>query len=441
MRSQNNTLLFDHISALHRCLTQRDDAQNAERFAILEPLIEVLAQPLIPSNNIEMPSSESYAIQMMQLHLELMHASFLHLQQSSQGNSSQARFHLLFGEMYQLLGNPQQAELCYERLIDHSTETEHANLHGTGQLKMGQLHIELGELDNATRFFQTAEAVLYNAGNLKNGIIAKIELAKIAYRKGEYVEAEKLFRNALEDTVATHDKYHEAVILNQLGVISRLRGDLEEARSRLQEALVCFQSVNDRFGEAECWNNLGRIYFQQKNFTAALSSYDKAIELCQTSGTFTLKAFVSLNKCDLYLYTNDLPLAVIACRNALDIFVRLKNPTGIARASKMLGTIAWKSGNITQAEQCFEIVLDFYRQINIPLGLVDALTEYADYLKKNGKMNAGKKALEEAYKIRMQLGMHEAETNEVNGNPSLDQRYYTTGSAQTNGISKVHGKN
>ncbi len=407
MKQTYDRLILQHVAVLHDMIN-RDNSAPAKGLdpVVLQPLAEVLQL-----QNQEEPgsdSAETYTLKMMHYQLDLLHASFMHARRLAPGETPQSRFLLLFAEMYELLGKSTPAAACYTELIDQSADSVQLNLKGTALLKMGQLLAEQGKLPEAEESLTRAKITLENAGNIKSVISAEIELAQIAYRRGEYLQAEGLFRQALEHLSGIDDKYHEAVILNHLGVIARLHGKLERARTNLQEALVCFQSVNDRNGEAESWNNLGRVYFQQENTREALNCFEKAAAICRATGAEVLKAFIQLNKCELYLEIQDIPLAVATSKNALEIFVRLRNPAGFARTCKMLGTIARASGKEKFAAQCYESSICFYRDLRIPFGLVAALMDYAGFLLDTGRKKEVRKILDEAEKIKNVMQLQQA---------------------------------
>ncbi|KAA3618873.1 MAG: tetratricopeptide repeat protein [Calditrichaeota bacterium] len=414
MKSHYDKMILEHISRLYHSFSLNEKSgKDTQSWPVLQPLVESLSQSVQIYENENPHSAEKYAVQMLHCHLDLMRASFSHTRETAFGDATQSRFLLLFGELYELLGKSEQAADCYASLVERSSADEHVNFKGTVLLKMGQLLAEQGKLEEANEYLLYAETALQSASNIKSMVSAKIELGKIAYRKGKYLHAEELFSAALPRIAEINDKYHEAVILNHLGVIARLQGKLDRARANLQEALNCFQSVNDRVGEAESWNNLGRLYFQQNNLREALNCFEKAAATCQLTGATALRAFIQLNKCEFYLEVQDVPLAVMACKEALEIFVRIKNPLGIARTSKMLGTIAWIVGHGELARECYETSLSFYRDLHIPFGLAAVLTDYANFLAANGKKKESKKYQDEAKKIKNVLRMQEAASGQA----------------------------
>ena len=407
MKSHFDSMMLRHLAMLAgKLISEGPPAEEPGVPEILRPVAEVLMRKPTSENIDE--DAEAYALKMMHFQLDLMRTSFSHARKNQLSDAQQSRFLLLFGEMYELLGKSEKAADCYNLLVDHTSDIEQINLKGTVLLKLGQLLENQGDLPEAEAMLAEAKETLENASNLKNMVAAEIELAKIAYRKGEYLHAENLFREALEHLPGLADKYHEAVILNHLGVIARLHGKQERARASLQEALVCFQSVNDRAGEAESWSNLGRVYYQQENMLEAVNCFEKATAICQTTGIDVLKAFIQLNKCEIYLAMHDIPLAVAASKTALEIFLQLRHPVGFARTCKMLGTITHIGGHDELAGQFYESSIAFYRELHIPFGLVAALMDYAGFLVETGRKTAAKPMFGEAEKIKKAMQLQQA---------------------------------
>lgn len=377
---------------------------EGESMPSCRPLIEAVIEALQPGVRNTALSTSSSLARHLAYYLDLLQTTFAHAKDLLFSAAEQRRFLLLLGELHELSGEIDQAMTTYEDIIAQS-DSGSINLRGTVELRLGQLLAGHGDWPAAEHYLGKARKTLEQAGNQPRRLTAEIELAKISYRKGEYRQAEQRFRQALESYADTTDLYHRAVIINHLGVIARLQGDRARASTNFQEAMVCFQRTHDAIGEAESWNNLGRVYFEQKNFREALNCYDKAWETLQESHAQALKAFIHLNKAELYLEIQDMPLTIMNCRRALEISSRNKNALGMARALRVAAQIAWKTGTRELAEICFEASIAFYREYRIPLGLACALTAYASFLESQKETQKARQYRREAKKINRVLEM------------------------------------
>ena len=197
---------------------------------------------------------------------------------------------------------------------------------------------------------QTLQAISSNS----DIALTQIELAKIAYRKGDYAKAQSLFQAALETSEIVNDICSRATVSNHLGIIRRIWGEYELAYNHFYEALNEFQSIQDLRGAAESMNNLGVVHLKRRELQQAKNYFEKAHQLCQETGYFALLAFIYLNKAEFYCELGDGPMAANICHRALEYIVRLKNPIGIAKINMLFGRIFWKSEEFRSAAEFYK---------------------------------------------------------------------------------------
>ena len=95
---------------------------------------------------------------------------------------------------------------------------------------------------------------------------------------GEWENAERHLRAALELATETSDAHQEASVLNALGMLYRLQGLWGEGEMVYCEVQLRFHDVGDFYGESQAWSNLGSLYLQRDRWTDAIACYKKSLD-------------------------------------------------------------------------------------------------------------------------------------------------------------------
>jgi tetratricopeptide (TPR) repeat protein len=306
----------------------------------------------------------------------------------------QTQFFMVLSETYKTLGNYDAAEKNFIKARKLASSEKNLGLEGQICYKLADLYTEMGKWLKADSLLKKSIKILASIDDTKGIAIAKLELAKRAYRKGEYSLAKDYFQTASKNVDHAYDRNQVATINNHLGLICRIEGNYKKATEYFQKALLDYQGIQNQRGTAEAFNNLGVLYFKRRELPEAINYFDKALQICQKHGYSPTMAFVYLNKSEFYIKIGDYPMAVTNCGHAMEIVVNLKSPVGIAKSSNLLGRIFWEIGELDKAEHFFKESIGFYREFDIPLGYVNCSLEYAQFLTEIDKLDAAKKILD-----------------------------------------------
>lgn len=317
--------------------------------------------------------------------------------------AQKAKFIYMLSETYETLGNYDAALNNYAKAAVLALKDNNQGLYGQIQYRMARIQAEMGKWVQADNLLNEAIVSLQNFGDFSGVALAKLEMARTAYKKGEYLKAEDLFQAALEASEFVNDVANTAIINNHLGVILRMQGKYEQGFRFFQRALIDFQSIQNKQGAAESLNNLGVVYLKKHDLPHAIGYFEKALAICQESGILPLMAFIYLNKGEFYTEVGDFPMAATACGKALEILIRLKNPTGIAKTNNLLGRIFRKSGDPELAKSFYLESIRLYETFGIPLGLANSCEEFATMLEETGEKSEAREMSEKAKKIFSRL--------------------------------------
>ena len=253
--------------------------------------------------------SSQNSFQELNNYIDLALKTFQNMSQPLFETAQQAQFFMVLSETYKTLGNYAAAEKNFIKARDLANAEKNLGLEGQICYKLADLYTEMGKWMKADNLLKKSIKILASIDDTKGIAIAKLELAKRSYRKGDYALAKEYFQTASQNIDHTYDLNQIATINIYLGLIFRIEGDYKKASEYFQKALLDYQGIQNQRGTAEAFNNLGVLYFKRGEIPEAINYFDKAFQICQKNGYLPTMAFVYLNKAEFYIKIGDYPMA------------------------------------------------------------------------------------------------------------------------------------
>ena len=389
-------MIKKHLQKLLKitCDKQTKPDKNGDRLSndVVEMVKQRISKTISEFEEINNDLSQN-SFQEVNRYIDLALKTFCNMSQPLVEIEQQAQLITVLSETYKTLGNYDAAEKNFIKACQLASEEKNLVLEGQICYKLADLYGEMGEWSKADGLLKKSIKILTSIDDMKGIAIAKLELAKRAYRRGDYRYAKEHFLKASHNVDHWYDINQIAAINNYLGLISRIEGNYKKASEYFQKALLDYQGIQNQRGTADAFNNLGVLYFKMKEFPKAMNYFDKAFQICKMNGYSPTMAFIYLNKAEFYIELGDYPMAVTNCGHAMEIMVHLKSPVGIAKSSNLLGRIFWEIGEWSKAENFFKESISFYREFDIPLGYVNCSLEYAQFLTEIDKTDDAKRIL------------------------------------------------
>ncbi|MFY9825802.1 MAG: CHAT domain-containing tetratricopeptide repeat protein [Thermoanaerobaculia bacterium] len=182
------------------------------------------------------------------------------------------------GYMLHLAGHYDEAAALFDRSLALWQKGDDPGEWGKALVNRGQLHRQLGEMDQARERFNEALGLFRLAGDHDNEAAALDALGLLAQDQGQPAAAVKPLREALR--LRPRGSPKRAVTLTTLGVSYRQLGRLEVARQAYAEALPIFRNPSRE--QALCLGNLGVLEASTGHDEAARDHFDRALELYET---------------------------------------------------------------------------------------------------------------------------------------------------------------
>jgi tetratricopeptide (TPR) repeat protein len=286
--------------------------------------------------------------------------------------------------------------LAAERLARQGRETEadeafaRAIVRGGAEAthSYGQYLLSSGRPTEARRRFQTLLRI--TAGTEWHWRArAYSGLASIHKLRGEYQQAEKLFRNALSlEKKAGHtgcmaDEY------TNIGIILKRREDLTGAERMQRRALEIYEGLHETEGVAIVYGNLGVIFRKRRDYTESERLLRESVKLGNQTGSLLALTRAYGNLGVIHRIRGEFDRAEEMFRKSLALNKKLGSLVGQAAQYGYLGLVYRQRGDLRVAEQMLLESLRINEILGSKSGLAKQHTNFGHlYAARGDKVNA-----------------------------------------------------
>jgi tetratricopeptide (TPR) repeat protein len=170
---------------------------------------------------------------------------------------------------------------------------------GTCLGNVGVLYKNLGEPDQAQACYEQALAIARAVGDRQGEGAWLGNLGILASERGDYAQARRLYDQALAIKRTIGNRAGEAITLISLGILAYEQGDLAAARAFYEQALAIDRQRGDRAGEANVLGELGRLALATGDPAAAHDCLDRALTLVRPTGNREFECFILIQLAEL----------------------------------------------------------------------------------------------------------------------------------------------
>jgi len=280
-----------------------------------------------------------------------------------------------FAQTYELMGHWSTAIEYYQRAAKLASLLDIKSTKAETYRKIGRLKRNMWNIKGALKAFESSLRIYKSYEDYK-GIASSMNSMGTAYLEiGKLQKAEEKFKSALDFAEGINDSKLIAQINNNLGALANIRGEWDNAILHYQECLPRFEKIKHSRGVAQTYHNLGMTFFDKEDPLKANEYFNKSLEFSYIIGDVGLIANTYLNKIEVYIYTQDLNMALVFCKKALESFMQFSDQAGVAEVCKYVGIILSKKLSWGLARQYFQLSLKINKRIENILNLAE--TQYA----------------------------------------------------------------
>lgn len=176
---------------------------------------------------------------------------------------------------------------------------------------------------------------------------------KLAWRRGAFEEAERLFRESLHLWRIVHDRAGEANALHGLARAALNLGDHEEAQSWGDQSLTIQTELKSQQGIATAINTLGEVARFKGDLQQALDRYTESLDIYEKIGDTAASITVKHNLGYTALGQGDIERAETRFHEAMTIAQDLQDHLGIFSMLGGLAAVAVTKGDAERAATLF----------------------------------------------------------------------------------------
>jgi tetratricopeptide (TPR) repeat protein len=228
----------------------------------------------------------------------------------------------------------------------------------------GNYEIALTHSLNALKFYP-------NAGHADRSE-ASLEMAKIAWYRGDYREALHKQKEGLQYAELAGDKFRQIQALSLAGLIALNQGELQRAEQSLKDALSIARLTGRKSEQAIQLNNLGIVKREAGELSAALALFQEALAIDIEISSIEGRAYDLRNLGITYFYSNDLLQAHKALQEALSLsenlgvrYNELQSLLALAEIT-LAKSLGQKILDLSEAQQLFEKARQLAERIAVP---------------------------------------------------------------------------
>jgi predicted ATPase/transcriptional regulator with XRE-family HTH domain len=188
-------------------------------------------------------------------------------------------------------------------------------------------------------------------------------LAVLAWRQGEYAQADTWLQLALDLYRGEGHQRGEARVLSHIGLLAAERGALEQALGSYETSARIYRELGDSIGEASVLHNLGNLACQRNEHDQALTLYGACLAIYERHGTAADIALVSLGIGAVARDQGHDERARAAFARSLELAQALGDEWTAATALLNLGDIAGDCGESGAARGHYAEALAIYRRL------------------------------------------------------------------------------
>ncbi len=226
------------------------------------------------------------------------------------GSEHLAELYLRLGRLHITLGDLKEAERQLQISLDYAGDAEADAIEARALLGLGEVSGLLGKHPLAGTYLERAREQALSLGEQALAFDVDEELACHLMGRGEMEKTELVLERALMGSRSLSDPTREARIQSRYGDFFARKGNAEAARDRYLLALDLLQAGEEKVLMGRILNNLGVTLMHLQQFQEALKCYEDAYRL-RWGMEYQRGMIINLHNIgDVYFRMGELPKAV-----------------------------------------------------------------------------------------------------------------------------------
>lgn len=244
------------------------------------------------------------------------------------------------GVIYIELGEFEDAEVAYNEAIEMTSADNQSILFADLNNNLGAIKNMKGDWEGALFCYNISREAYERENEVRKAAYTINNIGITLLEQEQYEQALKNFISALRVSESIKDAPLSLILSINLTDLYLKRNEIEEAKRYCHNATLYLDSERLKNSQlAETLKLSGRIAFLEKNFDAALSRYNEALEICRDLGLQYIEAEILYEKGQLFLQTERQMEALQLLESSLKIFSQIEATGKADKTEKLIKSI------------------------------------------------------------------------------------------------------
>ncbi len=283
-------------------------------------------------------------------------------------------------QIEELYGNYDEAEKIMLEIISISSRLGDESRLLSGYINLSQLYWTQNKQDEAFEKLREAEQRATMVVDIKNTLRIQELKGKFSYLLGNYVEAEKILSETLEQANDTHNIELTSTIWQNIGLVYQAQGEITKAVEIYEEAIEKLDKVGYKYKAAGIKNNLGNVLEQQGEIDRALGLYLEISNYYESIKDELSIASSNGNIGNIFYRKGIYSEAKKYYLRCLTSFEKLEYIDGILRTLHNVAGVIYLEGNVDESKKYFLQSIKKAKDFNQPVLAEQFSLSYANVL-------------------------------------------------------------
>jgi adenylate cyclase len=206
----------------------------------------------------------------------------------------------------------------------------------------------------------------------------------------------------LQYAKSRNQKLWEAKACNTLGVAYYIKSNYATAIEWHQQCFAIWKELDNKAGMASSYNNLGNIYLEKSDYVSALQSYQKGLDLIESTNKQKAGTYLS-NIGSIYLYQGLYPKALEKFQTSLRMAEERNDKKGMGIAYNNIGVIYGNTGDTAKALGYFQKSGDINKELGDKQGLAESYLNIGIIKRAQGEYGQALDLLQQSLALEKEL--------------------------------------
>lgn len=252
-----------------------------------------------------------------------------------------------------------------------------------GYRKCAHIERNRGNFRIAEKMYEKALAVSVSDQDMAGIADALKGLSTMHFRKGQYIQALRYGREALQQARALKDPSLTGSILIDVGNVLCVTGKYDEGMASYEEALKILPE-KDFFQIGRALNNIGETHKRHGRYKEALVYLEKSIALGRDKGELNNRAWSLFCAAECHVRLGDVHKALEYLDASEPLLNGASDDIGLQELYKVRAMALSAKGDRQAAKELFERSIMLGKRLNIPAETAAAYVEYGILLEDMG---------------------------------------------------------